>query len=53
LTVPNIWNCGAATNLRGIIPEIRTGDSAAFSGTKTARPRARKLLAKIATNAIQ
>jgi hypothetical protein len=41
------------TNLRGIFPNIGTENSAAFSGTKTMRPRVRKSLLTTAMNAIQ
>jgi hypothetical protein len=51
--VSNIWNCDAATKLRAVLLESRTENSAAFSGTKTTRPRARKFFATTATTAIQ
>jgi hypothetical protein len=42
-----------ATDLRGIFSDNRAENSAAFSGTKTMRRRARKSFAMNATNAIQ
>jgi len=41
------------TNLRRIFSDIRTENSAAFSGTKTTRTRVRKFPITTAANAIQ